>query len=161
MSTSLILSVDRNSFDPGADHTRIGIERSDNAEALRRKALVPQAGPGPCFRRRPCDRPLPVRAQDVTNLGDQLMAPIPDAGMAEMAEIRQVFANLGVGEAQHFSQLAGADRGSPLADQILQLSQVKAEPTNDDGGDLPLLRRVTFASCRAQLRPIRAERFFT
>ncbi len=78
-----------------------------------------------------------------------------------MAEIGQVLANLGVGEAQHLSQLAGADRGSPLADQMLQLSQVKAEPADDDGGDLPLLRRFTFASCRAQLRPIRAERFFT
>ena len=64
--------------------------------------------------------------------GRGVTAMTRDAGVAELPEIGQVFAHLGVGEAQGIAQLLGTEGLPALVGERLQFAQVEAQPL--DGG---------------------------
>ena len=76
-------------------------------------------------------------------------------GMAKMAEIGEVLPHLGVGKAKQLAQLAGADGGPPLADQMLQLAQIQAQPADDHGRDVARRRCAAFVLDERTLSLIR------
>ena len=61
------------------------------------------------------ERPVAVDPQDVPQGGDQLLDPVADAGIAELAEEGEVLADLGVVDRQGRAELAAGDRGLTLA----------------------------------------------
>ena len=83
-----------------------------------------------------------IGAQDAANGDDQFVATIADARIAEMAEIGQILANLGVGEAEQVAELAGAGGFVAVANQMLQFAQIKAQPIDDRLGGRPFRCRL-------------------
>ena len=80
---------------------------------------------------------MAVGAQNAANCRDQLVAAVADAGMAEMAEIGEILADLGIGEAEQRGR-AGWELtvALPGANELLQLAQVEAQPADDRLGDV-------------------------
>lgn len=114
--------VDEDSFNLRSHDAGVEIERRHDAKALRGEALVTQQGPAHVADADQRDDPLSVGAQDAANLSDQLAASVANAWMPEMAEIGEVLADLGVGEAQHLTELTGTDRGTAVPGQVLQFT---------------------------------------
>ena len=80
----------------------------------------------------------PIRTQDAANLLDQLWDAVPDPGVAELPEIGEVLADLGVGEAERLTKLTAGDRLTVVLAKGLELSQVEAQPP--DRRDRDVLR---------------------
>src|SRR4051812_3943039 len=55
--------------------------------------------------------------------------------MSELAKVRQVFAHLGIGQAQRLAQLLGRNRPAVLPLEGFKLPQIKAESSNGGVGD--------------------------
>ena len=69
--------------------------------------------------------------------GDQLLDPVADAGIAELAEEGQVLADLGVLDRQGRAELAAGDGRLPLPLEGFELPEVEADPAHDGlGGQL-------------------------
>jgi hypothetical protein len=120
------LVVHRDAFDGRTGYAGVDIKRRDDAKALRRETLVPEQCTAHVANSDHRDRPLPVGAENMADLRDQLMASVPNPGVTKVPEIGQVLANLGIGEAQHLAELAGANSRAAIANQMLQLSKVEA-----------------------------------
>jgi hypothetical protein len=90
-------------------HLRVAIERGHDAKALSGKAFVAQERAAHVADADHRDRPLAIGAEDAADFSDQFVAAVADARMAKMAEIREVFADLSIGEAEQRGELAGAD----------------------------------------------------
>ena len=82
------------------------------------------------------------------HLADQVLDAVPDAGVAELAEVGQVLADLRVGQVQALAELFGRDGPAVGALERLQLAQVQAEPP--DGG-IGERRRCGSAPCDGRL----------
>ena len=98
----------------------------------------------------PDDRHVPntVGTEDAADRFDQLAATVANTGIAKVAEVREIFSHLGVGETEPLSQLAGADRLVPAAVQVLQLSQVETQPADHCLGNGGVCRGVRASSLR-------------
>src|SRR5207302_105276 len=81
------------------------------------------------------DVPHLVRAEDAFDLEDEVVHAVADAGVAELAEVGEVLADLGIGEAEALAELAAGDRAAVLALERLELPQVEAEPADGGIGD--------------------------
>ena len=134
-SAKLVEVKHAHAFDRRADALRVDVKRRHDAKALVAETLVAQQCAAQIARADHGHRPVAVGAQDLANGLDQVVAAIADARMAEMAEVGQVFAHLGIAKAQQSAELAGAGALVPVAHQVLQLAQVQAQPADDRLGD--------------------------
>ena len=98
------------------------------------------AAPAPGCRRRPppppTSRSMPSRRRERR---DQLLGRVADAGVAQVAQVGQVLAHLGVGDAERLAELAAGDGAASLACEAFQAAQVQAEPA--DAGPRQRARR--------------------
>ena len=92
--------IDAHALDRGADPLGIDVEGGHDAKALVIESLVAQQGSAQVAGADHGHRPIAIGAQDFANGVDQVVAAIANAGMAEVPEIGQVLANLGVAEAE-------------------------------------------------------------
>ena len=110
------------------------------SKALLLKAAIAHQRPAEVAQADNRQRPRLLGAQNALDGVDQLAAAIADARIAELAEIGQVFADLGVGKSEHAAQLRRAGGFVAVADQVLQLAQVQAQPADDSFGNLEFAR---------------------
>ena len=78
-----------------------------------------------------------VGAQDAADCDDQLFAAVADARIAEVPEIGQILANLGIGKAEQAAELTGTGGFVAVANQMLEFAQIKAQPIDDRLGGRP------------------------
>ena len=76
--------------------------------------------------------------------------------MAKVAKAGEILADLGVGETQQSAQLAGADRGLPAPQQVLQLAQVEAQPVDHRLGHIVGIGLCKLVFTRAHAEPAAA-----
>ena len=82
-------------------------------------------------------RPIVVDAEDMPERVDQLLDPVTDARMAELAEKRQILADLGILDRERLAELAAGDGRVALPLIGFELSQVETHPPDDRlGGHL-------------------------
>lgn len=108
----------------GTDLGGVGIKDGREAESLGMEASVGHEGAAEIAGTDEDDIPGFVGAEDMSDLADQLLDAVADAGMAELSEIGEILADLGIGEAEAFAQLLGRDGPLVLAGKRLQLAQV-------------------------------------
>jgi len=58
-----------------------------------------------------------------SDLSDEVVDPIADARVPELAEVRQILANLGVGEAEAFAELFAGELGLEVGERALPLGR--------------------------------------
>ena len=78
----------------------VGVEDGGEAEALGVEALVGHQCAAEVAGADEEDVPDFVGAEDLFDLGDEVVDAVADAGVAELAEVGEVFADLGVGEVE-------------------------------------------------------------
>ena len=59
---------------------------------------------------------------------DKLLRTVADSWITELSKVGQIFADLGIGKTQPFTQLARADGLLAFSQQLLQLTQVETSP---------------------------------
>ena len=103
----------------------------------RAEPAVLEQGPAEVAQADQGQRPVAVDPQDVPQGGDQLLDPVADAGIAELAEEREVLADLGILDRQRLAELAAGDGRLALTLERLELPEVEADPAHDGlGGQL-------------------------
>ncbi len=122
--------VNRRLTDPPAGLELRNVERRDKLETLLTKALIAHQGPSEIAGPDDNHRPRSIRAQDATKLLDQRIGSVAHPGASELPEIGQILADLRGSSVESLSQFARGDFLHALADEILKLSQVQAQPTN-------------------------------
>ena len=127
--------IDRNAFELFVDLGLIHVKGTGNFEPLMGEAAVSQQGSAEVSEADHGDRPALAGPQDVLDPGNQLAAAVADAGIAELAEVGQVLAHLGVRKLKQLAELRGAGGFVPVPHQALQLSQVQAQTIDDRFGD--------------------------
>src|SRR5207302_11031396 len=75
-------------------------------------------------------RPRAIDAEALAEGGDDFLSGIADAGLAKIAKIGEVFADLGVGDAERLAQLAAGGGLRAFAEKALQVAEVTAEAMN-------------------------------
>src|SRR5579883_289982 len=124
-----------------ADLLRVVLEQGNHLEAARPETPILQQGPTEVPHADQRQRPLPVDPQDVPQGVDQLVDAVSDPGMSELAEEREILADLRVLDRQRLAELAAGDGGAALVLIGLQLPQVQADPPHHGlGGHLPSRR---------------------
>ena len=113
-----------------ADLAFVGIKDGGEAEAFAEEAAVGDEGAAEVAGTDEEDVPDFVSAEDFAELGDEFFDAVADAGVAELAEVGKVFADLGVGVAQGVAELLGGDGVLFGALEGFQLAEVEAEPEN-------------------------------
>ena len=127
-----------------ADLLGVVVEQGDDVEAAGAEAAILEQGPAQVAQTDQGQRPVVVDPQDVPQGGDQLLDPVADPGMAELAEEREVLADLGILDRQRLAELAARDRRMALALEGLELPEVEAHPAHDGlGGQLHSLGLVS------------------
>ena len=76
-----------------------------------------------------------VGSQNVAHRTNQFIAAVSHARIAELAKKPQVFAHLGIAEAEQIAQLTRGDSLLPGRLQALQFAQVEAQSGHDDLGN--------------------------
>ena len=71
--------------------------------------------------------PGAVDAEFLAEGVDEFLGGIADAGMSEVAEVGEVFADLGVGEVEGFAELFGGDGAAVFALEGFGLAEVEGE----------------------------------
>src|SRR5262249_35495630 len=80
-------------------------------------------------------RPLAVDAQLAAQGCDDFLRGVADAGVAEVAEVGEVLADLGVGDAEGLAELAAGDGPHPRAVEPFEGPQVKAQARDRGRGE--------------------------
>jgi hypothetical protein len=127
-------------IDGRADFGGVVVEGGRDAEALVLEAAIAKEGAAEVAESDHGERPGLVGAEDAFDGVDQLVTAIADAGVAELAEVGQVFADLSVCKAKELAELRGAGGFVAVADQVLQLAEVEAEAADNGFGDRQLGR---------------------
>ena len=123
-------------FDMGTNLLGVGLKCCHDPEPLLDKPTITQQRAAQVTDAHQRHPPFAVGAQDdLADLADQLLAAVPNAWVPEVAEMSQVLANLRVGEAKLATELAAADGLLAIGDQVLELSQIQAEPADDRLGN--------------------------
>ena len=82
-------------------------------------------------------RPIAVNTQDVSQRADELVDSVTDPRMTELAEKREVLADLCIFDGKGFPELAARDGCKPLPLIAFELSEVEADSPHDGlGGHL-------------------------
>ena len=74
-----------------------------------------------------------VEAEEVVEVGGQLVDVVADAADAEAAELGEVLADLGGGEEVAAGQLLRGDPPQPLGLELAQAAEVDREPVEGEG----------------------------
>jgi hypothetical protein len=69
------------------------------------------------------------------NLCDEIVYPVSDAGVTELAKIGKILADLRIGESKALTELFAGDRPAVFALEALQLAEVKAQAFDRGIGD--------------------------
>ncbi len=85
------------------------VEQSDEAEALLLKPAIAEEGAGQVADADDDSIPVSIDAEALPQGGDELRGWVADAGLAEVAEIGKILANLGVGDAESFAELSAGN----------------------------------------------------
>ena len=121
-----------------ADLLRVVVEEGDDVEAPAAEPPVPQQGPPEVAQ--PDQGRAASRGRSPgsrRSAAIELLDPIADPGIAELAEEGQVLADLGVVDRQRRPEQAAGDRLVSLALEGFELSQVEADPAHHGlGGQL-------------------------
>ncbi len=138
--------VDRHAFNIAARLRGLHVERRHDAEVLLPEAAIAEQGPTQVTDADHGDRPGSIGAQNMTDRGNQLLASVSDAGIAKVAEVGQIFADLGIGQTEQVAQVAGTGGLMAVSHQMLQFPQIQAEPIDDGFGHraIGLDRRLVF-----------------
>jgi hypothetical protein len=115
----------------------VGVENGGEAEAFAEEAAVGDEGAAEVTGADEEDVPDFVGAEDFAELGDELIDAVADAGVAELAEVGEVFADLGVGVAKGVAELFGRDGVFVGFMEGFELAQVETEAV--DGGSRDVL----------------------
>jgi hypothetical protein len=122
-------------LDMRADLFGVGFEGSDDAEALLHEPPVTQEGSSQVSYTDEGHPPFAVGPEDDLDRTDEFLATVANAGMAKVPEMGQILTNLGIGEAQVPAKLTAAGGLFAISDQVLKLSQVKAQAADDRLGN--------------------------
>ena len=114
----------------------VGVEDGGEAEAFAEEAAVGDEGAAEVTGADEEDVPDFVGAEDFAELGDEFFDAVADAGVAELAEVGEVFADLGVGVAEGVAELFGGDGGFVGFLQGFELSEVEAQAVDGGCGDV-------------------------
>src|SRR5258708_4383012 len=101
--------MDRQAVDFLADLAGVGVEQGDKSEPLALKAAVAQQGAGEIADADEHGGPGAVDAEAVAKGGDQVGDEVADAGLAEVAEVGEILADLGIVDAESLADLAAGD----------------------------------------------------
>ena len=134
----------------------VAVEDRHDLEPAGAETAIPEQGPAQVAEAHQGQRPVAVDPQDLPQGRGQLVDPIADAGMAELAEEREVLAHLGILDRQRLPELAARDGRLALALKRLELAEVEAHPPHDRlGGQLHSLGLVWPLLHEGRLRVIR------
>ena len=97
----------------GVDFFRIVVENSDELKSLFGKSAVSGEGLPEIAGADDADVARLVGAEDFFDLGDEVVDAISNARVAKLAEVGEVFSDLGVGELEGFAELLAGD-GAPI-----------------------------------------------
>jgi len=111
----------------GADLGGIGVEDGGEAEAFFFEPFIGQECAAEVAGSDEEDVPGPICAEDLADLGDEVIDAVADARVAELAEVGEVFSDLGIGECEAFAELLAGDGSTVVAFEGFELSQVEAE----------------------------------
>ena len=111
-----------------ADLVRVVVEQSDDPEPPVAEPPVFEQGPAEVAQANQGQRPVAVDPQDAPERGAQLLDPVADPGIAELAEEGEILADLGVIDRQGGAELAARDRESPPASGTLRAGGGKGSP---------------------------------
>ena len=98
---------DENALDRLPHLRGIGIEGGVDREVLPAKPAVAKQRLTEVAHTDHHHRPRLVRTEDVPHCPDQFIAAVADTGIAELTKEAEVFADLGIAEAEQGAQLAG------------------------------------------------------
>lgn len=110
-----------------ADDFGVGVEDCDDVEAFAGESAIGHDGFADVSCADDGRVPALVGAEDFSQLFHELGYAVADAGVAELAEVSEVFADLCIGEAECGCELFGADGLLLTLGQVLEFSEVETE----------------------------------
>ena len=126
------------------DFVGIVVEHGNDLESLVAEPSIAQQSPakiaGPHQKR----SPGPVGTENPPQLPDHLLNTVAHAGMPELAEVSQVFPDLGVGKPERSAQLEAGYGVTLLAEEAFQLAEVEAEAADGRPGHMRGAPRLDF-----------------
>src|SRR5204863_9239921 len=126
----------------GAPHLgRVIVEYRGDAEPLTSEALVVVEGGAQIAESHEGDLPLAVETKDALELRLQTRDVVADAAHTELAEIREVFPDLGRVQAEPLRQLLRRDGLDPVLLELLQAARVDGQATHRHLGNAGNLER--------------------
>ena len=107
--------ADRLSFDQLTDLFRIGIDQTDDLEAVGTKSLISQQRTSEVADPHQCSAPDSIDAEHTTNFRDQIAGGITDPALTQITQLRQILADLCIGDAEGFGEIAAGEFDTAFA----------------------------------------------
>ena len=127
----------------GPDLLRVGVEHGHDVEPARVEPAILDERAAEVAEADHRRGPDAVDPQDAAEGVPQLVHAVADAGVAELAEEREVFADLGVADPELRPEPAAGDRRLPLGGEGFEPTEVQAHPADHRLGSQLLARRLT------------------
>ena len=128
-----------------ADFVGVGVEDSGESEAFSEEAAVGDECAAEVTGADEEDVPDLVGAEDFAELCDEFIDAVADAGVAELTEVGEVFADLSVGVSEGVAELFGGDGVFVGFLEGFELAQVEAEAVDGGSRDVLKFHRFTLA----------------
>ena len=108
----------------------VAIEECDELQALAAEALVARDGLPQVAHAHEHYGPAVGEAEDALDMMQQLLDIVADTLLAELAEVGEIFADLGSGNVDALAELLRGDRENALLQKIVQAAGVERQPAD-------------------------------